>query len=273
MDAEVVDGIAYAVGAMGEGVATITLAMPARLNPLALPMQRRMLELLAGIHQDRSVRALVVTGEGAAFCVGADLQAMRPGAGDARPFADATADLMAGVSNPLILALRELPVPTLAAVNGAVAGAGVGLALACDIVIAARSAYFYLPFMSRLGIVPDLGTTWFLPRLVGRARASALTLLGERLPAEEAAQWGLIAKAVEDDGFPAAVREAANRLAALPAHAALETRRVYDAAEANGLAAQLRHEAERQRELLGGEAFAEGVTAFLGKRAPAFNGR
>jgi 2-(1,2-epoxy-1,2-dihydrophenyl)acetyl-CoA isomerase len=253
------------------GVATITLNEPDKLNPLALSSQHRLREILAQIRADRAVRALVLTATGKGFCVGADLgtiTGMRE-SGD-QSLGASIAKVMREVSNALITDLRELPVPTVAAVNGAAAGAGVALALACDIVLAARSAYFYLPFIPRLGLVPDLGTTWFVPRLVGRARAVALTMLGDRLPAERAEQWGLIWRCVEDAALPDAVREITQRLVALPAHAALETRRAYDASEANDLAAQLRYEAARQQDLFDRDEFAEGVRAFQEKRSPVF---
>ena len=182
-------------------------------------------------------------------------------------------DVMTDVSNRLITDLRDLPVPTIAAVNGPAAGAGVGLALATDIVIAACSAYFYLPFVPRLGLVPDLGTTWFVPRAVGRARAVGLTLLGDRLTAEQAAQWGMIWACVDDAAVHDTARQVAQRLATLPAHAAHETRKAYDASAANTLEGQLHYEASRQRELLDREEFAEGVRAFHDRRAPVFDGR
>jgi len=254
------------------GVATLTLDQPARLNPLGLPLQRRMLEMLAALGADRSVRVLVLTGAGKAFCVGADLNTMQAASGD-RSLGAATADVMAEVSNPLILALRDFPAPTIAAVNGPAAGAGVGLALACDVVIAARSAYFYLPFMPKLGIVPDLGATWFVPRLVGRARATALSLLGDRLTADVAMQWGLIWSAVDDAQLAEVTRQTASRLAALPDGGVQEIRRAFDATESNTLPAQLQYEADRQRELIDRDAFAEGVRAFLEKRAPDFRSR
>jgi 2-(1,2-epoxy-1,2-dihydrophenyl)acetyl-CoA isomerase len=258
---------------IADGIATLTLDEPARLNPLTLPTQEALRARLAQLADDREVRALVLTGAGRAFCVGADLDGMRADADRPGSLGEHVAGLMARTSNPLIEQLRALPIPTVAAVNGPAAGAGVGLALACDLVVAARSAYFYLPFVARLGIVPDLGTTWFLARRIGQARATALTLLGERLPAERAAQWGLIWSCVDDDALAAAARETATRLAALPPQAALETRRAYEAADANDLTAQLRYEAGRQRELIDRESFREGVDAFLAKRPPLFKGR
>jgi 2-(1,2-epoxy-1,2-dihydrophenyl)acetyl-CoA isomerase len=164
-------------------------------------------------------------------------------------------------------------VPVLTALNGPAVGGGVGLALAADIVVAARSAYFYLPSMPRLGLVPDLGATWFIHEQLGRSRALALTLLGDRLSAEQAAQWGLVWACVDDASLREESIKLARRLAALPAHAALETRRAYQAARANELPAQLAYEAARQRELIDRDSFAEGVRAFSERRDPVFPGR
>ena len=255
-------------------VAILTLANPARLNPLGLGLQQRLRALLAEIRADHGVRAVVLTAEGKGFCVGADLSAMGPATdGDVRSLGERTADTMQALSNRLILDLHELPVPVVCAVNGACAGAGVGLALAADVVLMARSAYFFLPFISRLGIVPDLGSTWFIERIAGRGRALALTLLGDRLGAERAVQWGLAWDSVDDTALQAQALALAQRLAKLPAHAALEARRAFDAAAANTLAQQLSYEAERQRVLLDLPSFAEGVAAFSEKREPRFPGR
>jgi 2-(1,2-epoxy-1,2-dihydrophenyl)acetyl-CoA isomerase len=180
---------------------------------------------------------------------------------------------MVALSNRLIEDLRSLPFPVVAVVNGPCAGAGVGLALAADIVLAARSSYFFLSFMPRLGIVPDLGSTWFLERFVGRPRAVAMSLLGERISGEQAAQWGLVWACVDDAQLQAQALATAQRLAALPAHAATEIRQVFDHAARQDLSAQLRHEAERQRELIDRPEFREGVKAFLEKREPKFPGR
>jgi len=255
-----------------EHVATLTLNLPAKLNPIALDLQHELRQALARVREDRSVRALVLTGAGKAFCVGADLSAMRPPeAGET--LGDQTAKWMQSVSNPLIEELRALPVPVVCAVNGAAAGAGVGLALAGDVTLAAKSAYFYLSFLPKLGIVPDLGCTWFLPRLVGPARAMGMSLLDERLPAERAAQWGLIWACMEDDLLLLEAQQLAQRLARLPAHAVIEARRALEASERHTLSEQLHYESERQRELLNRPAFSEGVAAFLQKRAPEFPGR
>jgi 2-(1,2-epoxy-1,2-dihydrophenyl)acetyl-CoA isomerase len=215
------------------------------------------------------VRAVLLTGAGKAFCVGADLSAMRPPE-DGKTLGDQTADWMQAMSNPLILALRELPVPVVCAVNGPAAGAGVGLALACDIVVAARSAYFYLPFLPKLGIVPDLGCTWFIPRRVGPARAMGMALLDEKLDADTAARWGLIWAAIDDGPLLLEALKIAQRLARLPVHAVHEARRAIERSERHTLSEQLHYESERQRELIEQPSFAEGVMAFLQKRAPVF---
>jgi 2-(1,2-epoxy-1,2-dihydrophenyl)acetyl-CoA isomerase len=255
-----------------EGVATLTLNLPAKLNPIALELQQALHECFARVREDRGVRAVVLTGAGRSFCVGADLSAMRPPS-EGRTLGDQTADWMQSTSNPLIEEMRALPVPVVCAVNGPAAGAGVGLALAGDLVLAAKSAYFYLSFLPRLGIVPDLGCTWFIPRLVGPARALGMSLLDERLPAERAAQWGLIWSCIDDDLLLLEAQQLAQRLARLPAHAVIEARRALEASARHTLQEQLHYESERQRELLNRPEFAEGVAAFLQKRAPAFPGR
>ena len=249
-------------------VAWLRLNIPQRLNPLALPLQVALRAQLAALREDRSVRALVITGVGKAFCVGADLGAMRPPSD--KSLGEQTADTMQALSNRLIEDIRSLPFPVVSAVNGPCAGAGVGVALAADMVVAAQSAYFYLPFMPRLGIVPDLGSTWFLQRSAGRARAVGLSLLGERLSAQQALDWGLIWACVQDDQLAAQAQALALRLAQLPAHAAQEIRRTYDHAEGATLPEQLHYEASRQRELIDRPEFAEGVRAFLEKREPKF---
>lgn len=250
-------------------VAILRLNQSERLNPLSLPLQERLRELLGTLAQDRSVRALVLTGAGKAFCVGADLSGMRsPPAGQS--LGEQTHETMLRLSNQLIEDLRQMPFPVVSAVNGPCAGAGVGLALAADVVLAARSAYFFLSFMPRLGIVPDLGSTWFLQRAIGRSRAVGLSLLGNRLSAEQAEQWGLVWACVDDADLLAHAQTLALRLAQLPAHAAEEIRRTYDHVERASLVEQLSYEASRQRVLIDRPEFKEGVRAFLEKREPQF---
>lgn len=251
-------------------VLVIRLAKPARLNPLSVQLQTELRAQLAEVRADASVRAVLLTGSGKGFCVGADLTGMGPQPDDRRSLGNWTADTMQAQSNPLVQELHDLPVPVVCALNGAAAGAGVGLALAADVVVAARSAYFLLPFLPKLGIVPDLGSTWFLTRLLGRARAVGLSLLGERLSAEDAARWGLIWSCVDDAALADTALSVANRLAQLPAHAVREARRAFTAAEQHSLAEQLDYEAERQRELIDKPEFIEGVRAFMEKREPSF---
>lgn len=255
-----------------DGVATLTLNLPAKLNPIAKELQVELRDALARVTDDKAVRAVVLTGAGKAFCVGADLSAMRaPEAG--KTLGDETADWMQALSHPIISGLRNLPVPVVAAVNGPAAGAGVGLALAADVTLAGRSAFFYLPFLPKLGISPDLGCTWFIPRFIGRARAMGMALLDERISAEKAAQWGLIWDCVDDDLLLPEAKKVAQRLARLPAHAVQEARNAFAASERNTLDEQLHYESERQRELIDKPSFGEGVAAFLQKRPAVFEGR
>ncbi len=272
------------------GIATLTLNEPARLNPLTTAIQQGCLEALQGVRDDVSIRALILTAKGKAFCVGADLTQLaqwrarsgepagQPPAGGTRTAAPPSlgqqvGDMMASSANPIIEGLGSLPVPVVCAINGPAVGGGFGLALAGDIVIAARSAYFYLPFVPALGLVPDMGASWRLPRAVGSARAMGMALLGERVSAEQAADWGLIWACADDDKLAAQALKTAQRLAALPAHSALETRALLQAAGRNSLAQQLDCERVRQTELIDGESFAEGLAAFIGKHPAAFKPR
>lgn len=252
-------------------VALLRLNLPEKLNPLTLPLMQRLRERLAALRADRSVRALVITGAGRSFCVGADLSSILPQ--DGQGAGTAMVDAIGREPALLVQNMRTLPFPVVAALNGPCVGAGVGLALAADVVVAARSSYFYLPFMPRLGAIPDFGTTWFLERFVGRARAVALTLLDERLPAARAYDWGLVWEVVDDEALQEQSLAIADRLARLPAHAAEEVRAIYEQAARQGLAEQIDSEFERQRELLNRPTFREGVVAFLTKRAPVFVGR
>lgn len=254
------------------GVATLTLNLPAKLNPIAKDLQVELRDALARVADDKSVRAVVLTGAGKAFCVGADLGAMRAPE-DGKTLGGETADWMQSLSHPIISGLRSLPVPVVCAVNGPAAGAGVGLALAADVTLAGRSAFFYLPFLPKLGISPDLGCTWFIPRFIGRARAMGMALLDERLSAEKAAQWGLIWDCVDDDQLLPEAQKVAQRLAKLPPHAVQEARDAFAASERHTLDEQMLYESERQRELIDKPSFGEGVAAFLQKRPPVFAGR
>lgn len=250
------------------GVATLSLDRPTARNAFSAQLLRDLRAALADLHARPAVRALVITGRGASFCAGADLSGQTGGTRE--QIAEAGAASQRDWINPIVTDLHALPFPTVAAVNGSAAGAGASLALACDLVIAARSAFFLFPFMPRLGIVPDMGATWFLPRLLGSARAMALSLVGDRLPAAQAAEWGLIWRCVDDATLMDEARSVAQRVARAPAHAALELRRAFAASAARDLPGQLDYEVERQRELLGTAEFEEGVRSFLEKREPRF---
>lgn len=254
---------------VADGVATLTLARPERLNSFTVQMHGEVQQALARVRADASARCLVLTGAGRGFCAGQDLgdRAVDPGA--------APVDLGDSIERfykPLILALRELPMPTLAAVNGVAAGAGANIALACDLVFAARSASFIQSF-SKIGLVPDCGGTWWLPRLLGPARAMGLALTGEKLSAEQAEAWGLIWKCVDDDALMATVTALARQLAAGPTRGYVRTRQAIEASATLSLSASLDLERDYQRELGHSADYREGVAAFMAKRAPVFTGR
>lgn len=249
------------------GVATVTIDRPGKLNALTPRTLDELIHAFDRIRDEGAARAALLTGAGRAFCSGADLSAARDGDGPI----DRGAELEAGF-NPLLKRMRDLPVPLVTAVNGAAAGGGCGYALAGDIVIAARSAYFLQPF-AHIGLVPDVGSTWLLPRLAGRARATAMMMLGERIPAGQALDWGLIWQVVDDEALMPTARAMAERLASGPTVAYGLMRR----AIADGLASTLTESLEREREdqRIAGHTddHAEGLRAFLEKRAPRFSGR
>ncbi len=252
-----------------DGYATITLNRPERLNSFTAAMHAELRQALARVRADSTVRALLLTGSGRGFCAGQDLEERNVVAGTAPPDLGAT---IGENCNPLVRGLRELPIPIVCAVNGVAAGAGANVALACDIVLAARSASFIQAF-SKIGLIPDCGGTYFLPRLVGDARARALTMLGERLTAEQAEAWGMIWKCVDDAELMSTARNLARQLARGPTRAMAGIKKALDATAANGLIAQLDLERELQRELGRSEDYREGVTAFKEKRQPQFKGR
>ena len=253
-------------------VRTLTLNRPAALNSLTSALHGELLPALDAAAADAAVRVVVITGAGRAFCAGQDLSdpAMVAAVGAAGAL-----DVGAVIERhyrPLALRIRSMPVPVLAAVNGVAAGAGANLALCCDMVVAARSASFIQAFI-KIGLVPDCGGTWLLPRLVGRARALGLAMTGDKLPAEDAERMGLIWKCVDDASFADTVQALALRLAALPSRALADTRRVLDAAPTLAFADALTLEAQTQRELGRAADFAEGTAAFFAKRAPVFKDR
>jgi len=253
--------------AVQDGIARLTLNRPDRLNSFTVAMHGEVRDALSRVTAEGG-RVLVVTGAGRGFCAGQDLndRAVTPGS--------AGVDLGESIENyykPLVLALRNLPMPVIAAVNGVAAGAGANIALACDLVIAARSASFIQSF-SKLGLVPDSAGTWFLPRLVGNARALGLAFLGDKLSAEQAAQWGLIWRCVEDAEFGGVVETLAVQLAAAPTRGLARTKQAIYESWGRSLEEQLNQERDYQRELGRSEDYKEGVTAFMEKRAPKFTG-
>ncbi|MGE5337526.1 MAG: 2-(1,2-epoxy-1,2-dihydrophenyl)acetyl-CoA isomerase PaaG [Gemmatimonadota bacterium] len=254
------------------GVATLTLNRPDRLNSFTVAMHGDVRAALEAVRADRAVRCLVLTGAGRGFCAGQDLsdRAVAPaGQENAAPL-----DLGASIDSyykPLVLALRNLPLPVIAAVNGVAAGAGANIALACDLVFAARSASFIQSF-AKIGLVPDSGGTWALPRLVGQARALGLALLGDKLSAEQAEQWGLIWKCVDDADLMPTVRKVAEQLAAGPTRGFVRTKQAIYAASGLTLEGSLDLERDFQRELGRSADYREGVAAFMEKRTPKFTG-
>jgi 2-(1,2-epoxy-1,2-dihydrophenyl)acetyl-CoA isomerase len=255
-----------------DGTAVLMLDRPAALNSINPQMIDELRAVLADVARDDQVHALIVTGGGRGFCAGADLTAVgsdEPGLA----IGEIVYRSMDRGFNPLVREFAALPKPVVAAVNGVAAGGGVGLALAADIVIAARSAEFIQVFGPQLGLVPDMGCTYFLVHLLGRARARALAMLGERLTAAQAEQWGLVWKCVPDKELMNEADRIARRLAAGPRQCFGYIKRALDAAERNTLAGQLDLERDFQRVLADTEDFSEGVAAFLGKRTPQFKGR
>jgi len=243
----------------------ITLNRPERLNALTVEMADALSAALDAAEAEESCRALLITGAGRAFCAGQDLTAIVG-------IAPAEIGGLLDHYNPLIRKLRALPLPVVCAVNGVAAGAGANLALACDIVLAGEGASFVQAF-ARIGLIPDCGGTWFLPRLVGMARARALAMLAEPLPARIAAEWGMIWQVVADDRLMLDGHALAARLAGGATSGLALTKNALDAAEANDLDDQLDLERDLQEEAGASPDHAEGVRAFLEKRPPVFAGR
>jgi len=251
-----------------DGVAHLTLNRPDKLNSFTVAMHKEVQDAIARIKADASVRVMVLTGAGRGFCAGQDLgdRAVSPGG--------AAVDLGESVEKyyaPLVLALRALPMPVICAVNGVAAGAGANLPLACDIVLAARSASFVEVFC-RLGLIPDTGGTYFLPRALGTARAIGAAMLGEKITATQAAEWGLIWKCVDDDQLQAETLALAKHFASAPTKGLALTKQAIYASGGNTLEQQLSLEAGYMRELGHSKDYREGVNAFMEKRAPQFTG-
>ncbi|MEV4783471.1 2-(1,2-epoxy-1,2-dihydrophenyl)acetyl-CoA isomerase PaaG [Oxalobacteraceae bacterium OTU3CAMAD1] len=254
---------------INDGIAQLTLNRPDKLNSFTQAMHDEVRHAVHKVGTDKSVRVLILTGAGRGFCAGQDLsdRAVEPGA--------RAVDLGDSVEKnyaPLVLALRGLPMPVICAVNGVAAGAGANLALACDIVLAAKSASFVEVFC-KLGLIPDTGGTYFLPRLIGSARAMGLTMLGEKLSAEKAEAWGLIWKAVPDEELAAETMAMARHFATAPTKGLAFTKQALYASPHNTLQQQLTLECGMMSELGRTEDYREGVAAFMEKRAPQFQGK
>ena len=250
------------------GLATLTLNAPEKLNAVSRKMIAEIKTCWEELAADSSVRAVLLTGAGRGFCAGADLA-------DPDREASATADSGAALDkyfNPVIRLMRSIPKPVVSAVNGVAAGVGMSFALASDIAIAGRSASFLQAF-ARIGLLPDGGSTWFLPRLVGDQRARALAMLAPQIPAEKAKEWGLIWDVVDDAVLMATATEIARKLADGPTMALARIKGALAQSSANDLSAQLDVERDYQRELGRSDDFREGVTAFLAKRKPEFKGK
>jgi 2-(1,2-epoxy-1,2-dihydrophenyl)acetyl-CoA isomerase len=250
---------------VADRVATITLNRPDALNALTIGLKDELLAMLVQVSNDPAIRAVVLTGAGRAFCAGQDLhERLKP---DAVPLDEEIRERY----NPIILAMRHLDRPIIGAINGVAAGAGASLAFACDVRIAAENASFLLAF-GRIGLVPDSGATWFLPRLVGSAKATELALLGEPMSASDAARIGLVAKVVPADSVVAEARAIAARLADMAPQAVALTKWALQASWTTSLEEQLEMEAQLQG-IAGATAdHAEGIAAFVDKRPPRFTG-
>lgn len=245
-------------------VATITLNRPAVLNALNRDLMGALRQAVDSAARDADVRAVVVTGAGRAFSAGADLASSGPRTD--------SGTLLRDVYHPVILAMRRMPKPIITAVNGVAAGAGMSIALAGDIILAGQSASFLQAF-SKIGLVPDAGGTWFLPRLVGDSRARAMAILAEKIPADDAERFGLVWKIFPDEQLLAEAQKMAAHLAAMPTRAYALIKQAYSATQHNDLPAQLELEADLQVQAGATEDFKEGVAAFLAKRPPQFKGR
>ena len=252
------------------GIARITLDRPDRLNSFTVAMHRELRDALDQLSGDDSVRVLLLTGAGRGFCAGQDLSDDAVSARDDK--APDLGDMVGQWWAPLVKTLRTLPFPVVSAVNGVAAGAGANVAMAGDLVLATQSASFIQPFC-KLGLIPDTGGTWILPRAVGTARAMGLAMLGDKLSADQAADWGLIWRSIPDDQFQAEVEKLLTHLAQAPTRGLAKTKELI---YANG-SASLEHALESERHAMSELGFSadyqEGVKAFMEKRAPQFKGK
>ena len=248
-------------------IAVLTLNRPDRLNSFTRQMHAELRTALDAVEHE-GMRALVITGAGRAFCAGQDLSDLNLGSGVSPDLGDLIADNF----NPLVRRLQALPMPVIAAVNGKAAGAGANLALACDLVLAARSAKFIQAFV-KIGLLPDTGGTWLLPRQVGMARALGLAMTGDALSAEQAEAWGMIWRVVETETLQQEAIQLAKQLATQPTRSLAAIKQAMYAGATQTLNQSLDLEAQLQRELGQSPDYLEGVNAFLEKRPPRFTGR
>jgi 2-(1,2-epoxy-1,2-dihydrophenyl)acetyl-CoA isomerase len=255
---------------VGDGTATIELNRPEALNAWNAQLGADLLAALQRSAADDAIRAVLITGAGRAFSSGADLKDVSGGATTADGHPDVYKTLTERY-HPIMHAIRELPKPVIGAVNGPAVGIGCSLALCCDLIVAAESAYFLLAFVN-IGLVPDGGSSLFLPSRVGMARASELAMLGERLPAAKAHEWGLINRVVADEQLHAETNALAARLAAGPTRSYAGTKRQLNNWLYARMAEQLELEAQIQQEMAGSEDFLEGAMAFIQKRPASFSG-
>ncbi len=252
-----------------DGVAELTLNRPDKLNSFNTQMHQEIRECMKTVERDNTIRCLLITGAGRGFCAGQDLGDRDVSPGTEMP------DLGESIDrnyNPLLRRLKALEKPVICAVNGVAAGAGANIALACDIVLAARSASFIQSF-SKIGLVPDSGGTWSLPRLVGHARAMALSMLGDKVSAEQAETWGMIWKCLDDDALQAEAKLLAAHLATQPTRGLGYIKRAIHASGTNSFEQQLDLERDLQRLAGRTEDYRAGVNAFMNKRKPEFSGQ
>ncbi|MES0813015.1 enoyl-CoA hydratase-related protein [Roseibium sp. SCPC15] len=251
---------------VSDAVGTLTLSAPDQLNAIHKPMMDQLIRRLEDLHEDERVRAVIVTGSGRGFCAGAHVGEMAAledkGSGIYKLLHDGW--------NRAVRLIRSMPKPVVSAVNGIAAGGGVGLALSADMVLAARSARFIQVFGPKLGVIPDVGNTWFLPQAMGRAKAMQLMLTGETLGAAQAENRGLIARCVEDNDLPREAFTLAHDLSRGPIEAFVEIRKAVDKGLTSNLEQALDHERDTNARLCAGPDFAEGTSAFVDKRKPDF---
>lgn len=246
-------------------IATITLNRPDKLNAFNREMALQFQEALRDCQRE-DIRCVIITGAGKGFSAGQDLAEVID------PNGPGMDKILSEQFNPVIQLIQQLQKPVIAAVNGVAAGAGANIALACDLVVAASSATFIQAF-SKIGLIPDSGGTYFLPRLIGRQRATAIMMLGDKISAEQAEEWGMIYKSFEDTSFYAQVEQLASTLSAMPTKALAYTKKALQSSAENNLETQLRVEDKLQQQAAASADFQEGVLAFIEKRKPVFTGK